>query len=194
MISAVKKIFQNKNHRSIAVLCILCVTVVGIFAWFLPMKSVTVLEANDPDVFVDFDEPQVPLRDTPNKLTMGDIVVINIIADEMDDVYGYQFEIDYDREYLEYNKHLYSDIDEILTIFATDREQYLLVGATMIGDVNGYDGQAVPVCRMEFLVLADFEFNTDLFSNYISLSNVNVVTSDLQYMENIDGWTASINA
>jgi len=192
MIQAIKKIMQNKKHRNIAVLCLLCVTVVGFSMWVFLGNNNPVKDENNSDVLVDMNEPQVPLGNIATTISAGDTVVINVYAAEMDDVYGYQFNINFDRDFIEYKKRLYSDIDEILTIFATDKEWYLLVGATMIGDAKGYSGQDVPVCRVEFIALTDFELNPDLTSDHIALSDVNIVKSDLQYLENIDGWTASV--
>jgi hypothetical protein len=192
MIQSIKKIVQNKKHRNIAVLGILCVAVVGVFMWFYMGNNNPVKDENNPDVLVDMNEPQVPLGNIATTISAGDTVVINVYAAEMDDVYGYQFNINFDRDIIDYKKRFYSDIDEILTIFATDKEWYLLVGATMIGDAKGYSGQEVPVCRVEFIALTDFELNPDFTSDHIALSDVNVVTSDLQYLENVDGWTASM--
>ena len=155
-------------------------------------KNYSVKDENNPDVLINLNEPQVPLSNITPTILMGDTVVINIFADEMDDVYGYQFNINFDGDYIEYKKRLYSGIDEITTIFAKDEEWYLLVGATMIGGSSGYCGQKVPVCRIEFLALADFELNPDFTSDHIALSDVSVVTSDLQYIEKVEGWTASM--
>jgi hypothetical protein len=167
--------------------------------WFFIGRNDPVQEDNNPDVLVDsgvtqvdLDESQVPLGNIATTVSAGDTVVINIFADDMDDVYGYQFNINFDGDFIEYKKRLYSDINDILTIFATDKEWYLLVGATMIGEVQGYSGQDVPVCRVEFVALTDFELNPDFTSDHIALSDVNVVTSDKQYLENVDGWTASM--
>ena len=199
MIQSAKITIQNKKHRNMAVLCVLCVVVVGVSMWFFIGRNDPVQEENNPDVLVDsggtqmdFDEPRVPLGNIATTVSAGDTVVINIFADGMDDVYGYQFNINFDEDFVEYKKRLFSDIDDILTIFATDKEWYLLVGATMIGEAQGYSGQDVPVCRVEFAALTDFELNPDFTSDHIALSDVNVVTSDKQYLENVDGWTASM--
>ena len=170
-----QKIMQHKKQRNIAVLCISCVAVVGFFTWFFignrnPVGSESILDA----------------------ISAGDVVVISVFADEMYDVYGYQFDMYYNRDYLEYSKRLTSDIDGISTIFATEKERYLLVGATMIGEVDGHSGQEVPVCHVEFVALADYEPNADISLVHTAISNVNIVTGDLQYMENVEGWTTSM--
>lgn len=183
MTRIIKKIVSNKKHRNIAVFGVLCALVAGFSMWFF---------ISDRAPVADIDEPEVPLGSFATTISAGDIVVVNVSADELDAMYGYQFDVDYNREYLEYRKRLYSDIDEILTIFATDKEQNLLVGATMIGDAKGYSGQGVPVCRVEFIALSDFDMEPDFDAKYITLSRVNVVSDDLSYLENVDGWTASI--
>ncbi|MCL2153958.1 MAG: cohesin domain-containing protein [Oscillospiraceae bacterium] len=205
MIQAIKKITHNKKHRSIAILlCILCVSAVSLSIWFFKEKrdlADFAKDENSPDVLTDLNDPQVPLSNTATTISAGDIattvsagdiVVVSVFADEMDDVYGYQFDMNYYTEYLEYRNRLYSDIDEITTIFATDKEQYLLVGATMIGDTKGYSGHQIPVCHVEFTALSDFDIEPDLTEKYITLSRVNVVKDDLLYSENVTGWTANI--
>jgi len=190
---------QNKKRRIIAVMCLLCVVIAGIFVLFSIENNEPVQHKNNPDVLVDsgeaqevLDEPPVPLNSIATKVSAGDTVVVNVFADVMDDVYGYQFCINYDGDFIEYRKRLHSDIDEIQTIFAADMERSLLVGATMIGDAEGYSGSDVPVCRAEFTALNDFLLNPDFTSDHISLSDVNIVTSDKKYLENVGGWTARI--
>ena len=182
----IKEIIQNKKHRNIVILCTLCVFVLGISMWFFIGKS-------DSDK-VNLNEPQVPVDNVvKTTISAGDTIIINVLADKMDDVYGYQFSIHFDRDFIEYTKKRpSSDIDEILTIFAADKEWYLLVGATMIGDAQGYSGQKISVCRVEFVAVTDFELNSNFILDHIAISDVHVVTGDLQYLSNIEGWTASI--
>ena len=191
MTKTVKKILSDKRYRSI-VICIFCVCILACSVWFLTERSTSVNESNNPNALVDTDGRKASFGNNTTTISAGDTVVINVFADEMDAVYGYQFDLNYDREFLEYRKRLYSDIDEILTIFAADKEWYLLIGATMIGDMKGYSGQEVPVCRLEFVALAEFDLSDSFTSDHITLSRVNVVKDDLQYVENIDGWMASI--
>ena len=171
----IHKIIQNKKRRNIYVLCILFVAVMGFFTWFFIGNRTSA------------DSESIPYT-----ISAGDVVVISVFADEMYDVYGYQFDMYYDRGYLEYSKRLFSDIDEISTIFATENERHLLVGATMIGETNGHSGQEVPVCHVEFVALTDFELSADFPSIHTAISNVNIVTSDLEYLEDIEGWTVGI--
>ena len=177
MVQMIKKIIKNKKYKTIVVLslCILCISALGF--------SIQLIAWND---VVDIQEAQIPPGGVLDHISAGDTVIVNVFADEMNAVYGYQFDINYDRDCLEYKNRLYSDIDEIATIFATDKQEGLLVGATMIGDAKGYYGQEVPVCRVEFTVLSDFD------PRQVSLSRVNLVTDDLSYLENADGWTTSI--
>jgi hypothetical protein len=180
-----EKMKKNK-HIKIALICILFIAVAGISIWFI-------IETNDPDTMMDLNEPQVPLGNPITKITAGDTVVVNVFTDKMEDVYGYQFNIHFDKDFIEYSNRLHSDIDEIPTIFATDKEWHLLVGATKTGDAKGFSGQEVPVCRVEFTAQTDFELNNDSSSDHIALSDVNIVTDELQYLENMEGWTAKIS-
>jgi len=180
MMQAIKKILNNRKHRNIVVLSTLCVCVIGFSIWFITGKNTSIIEDG------------VPLGSYLGQVSLGDIIVVNVTADELDNVYGYQFDVYFNRDYLEYNKRLYSDIDDIITIFATDKEKYLIVGATMIGDAEGYSGRDVPVCRVEFTALNDFVVSEDFSSELFGISRVSVVTEDLQYLENVEGWTASL--
>ena len=200
MINALKKILQDKKHRNIVIASVICIVIAGFAVWFFTGNTASdasgdpVLETEEDTADqIVMEEQQVPLGDMNVLVAAGDVVVVNVFAKEFSDVYGYQFEINYDSEYVEYNKRLHSEIDEIITIFATDKEWYLLVGATMIGDTEGFSGANVAVCRVEFMALADFMLNDDLTSDHFAISSVNTVTSDLQYLEDIEGWTATIS-
>ena len=182
---AIKKILNNRKHRNTAIISILCVAVAGFSIWAFTGNG------NSP-VPVSLVDQQAPAGNEMTSVSAGDIVVVNVLADEMDDVYGYQFDVHYDKDCLEYSKCLYSDIDDILTIFANYVEDFLLVGATMLGDMEGHNGKEIPVCRVEFTALRDFESGEDLASGFYGISRVNVVTGDLQYLEDIDGWSANI--
>jgi len=193
MINAIKKFLNNKKHLNISVTCVLCVTFIGLSIWYLSGANTPTIEDGDLEVIADLEEEAVPLASYSGQISVGDIIAINVTADELEKVYGYQLDVYYNRDYLEYNKSLYSDIDDIITIFATDKEKYLLVGATMIGDAEGYSGQEVPVCRVEFTALNDFILTEYLASELFGISRVNIVTDELQYLENVEGWTASMS-
>jgi hypothetical protein len=153
------------------------------------------IDENNPDVPVDLSEQQVPLDNITTTIPAGDVIVVSVYANEIDDVYGYQFNMNYFADNLEYSGRIYSDIEEIITIFATEQEQSLLIGATMIGDAKGHSGYDAPVCHLEFITLTDIEMEPDFdVMKYITLSRVNIVKSDLQYIENVTGWTATISA
>jgi hypothetical protein len=152
-------------------LALLCVSIVALSIWVFPKSG---------------KGPLVPSNAAESKISAGDIVIVNVFAEEMDGVYGYQFDLNYDREELVYSNRLYSDINGITTIFSADKERSLLVGAMMIGGMKGYCGKGVPVCRVEFTALSDCD------PGQIMLSKVNIVKDDLQYFENVEGWSASI--
>ena len=182
---------KNKKNAVIIALCILTVAFAAFAVWGYPKDEVPAMQnggSEAPVTVADIGESQVALAGSPEIIYSGDIVVLNVFADVMEDVYGYQFNIVYDREFFEYSNSLYSDIDEIITIFATDKEQYLLVGATMIGDMKGHSGNDIPVCHVEFAALKDMDSEIDSVLDQFAISRVNVVTDDLRYFEDIDGW------
>ena len=116
----------------------------------------------------------------------GDTLVVNVYANDLDDVYGYQFYLWYDPANLEYQGHLASSIEEIPLIFAADQSQPLLVGATMVGSSSSYSGNEVLVCQIELVALADCDLGQ------IAVTDVNIVTSDLRYIEDEAGWTTAV--
>lgn len=193
MIQIIKNIMQNKKHRNAVISYILCVSVISFAIWLTAGKNDPEKDEYNPDVLVELNGPQVPLSDMATAISAGDTILISVYANEMEDVYGYQFNMSYFVDYLEYSGRIYSDIDEILTIFATNKGQHLLIGATMIGAAKGYSGQEIPVCHLEFTAMSDFELEPEYdVMKYIALSQVNVVRDDLEYLENITGWTANI--
>ena len=191
MIQAIERILPTKKSRTIAVLSLICVSVLGISLWLILGNNLD-QSRRTLDGSVNLVEAQVPLSSGSRTVLAGDVVVVQVYADSMDDVYGYQFDLNYDRDYLEYRKGLYSDINTIHTIFATDKERCLLVGATMIGNTGGFIGREVPVCRIEFISLTGFNLNPDLSSEHITISGVNVVTGDLEYVEDVEGWAVHV--
>ncbi|MDR0458988.1 MAG: cohesin domain-containing protein [Coriobacteriales bacterium] len=141
---------------------------------------------------IDLPDSLVPLTKGSTEVNAGDTVVVSIYVEKMDDVYGYQFNLHFNRDKLEYSQGLYSDIDEIQTIFAAEKDQYLLIGATKIGDQAGYSGQLVQVCHVEFIAISDFTLEPDFTMQHISVSEANIVTSDLHYLTDTEGWTVSV--
>jgi hypothetical protein len=121
-------------------------------------------------------------------LAQGSEVTVVVSASAVQNLYGYEFKLLYDGSALEYTGGLESEITAIPTIFArTDRGDFLLVGATMIGDKNGFDGQDVVVCQMVFRAVADI----DLDDVRLSIDDVNLVQGD-DYNLDVTGWTVSI--
>ena len=159
---------------TVSALCLAAALIGGVVLWQLG-REVTIGDEN------------IPLGGKPVTISAGDTLVLTVSAPALQDVYGYQFDINYDQGAFRYEKRIYSDIGEIPTIFAKDKEQYLLVGATMTGDTPGFTGEAVNVCRVEFVALTDYK------EVPFTLSRVNVVGSDLEYTENIDNWTVSLS-
>ena len=115
---------------------------------------------------------------------VGQNFLVAVIADSLEDVYGYQFRITYDENAMEFTGTLNSRLDEISTIFSKTMDGYELVGATMIGEKNGVSGRNRAVCELLFTARTDI----DLDNLKLSISDVNVVTSDLAYNEGIEGW------
>ena len=114
----------------------------------------------------------------------GQNIVVTVSADTLEDVYGYQFNLNYDKEKLEYIDKPESKIDEITMIFSTPMEGYELVGATMTGIRGGVSGRDVVVCEIVFTAKED----SALSDLGISISDISLVTSDLEFIEDIEGW------
>jgi hypothetical protein len=73
-------------------------------------------------------------------------------------------------------------VADIQTIFKKDFDGYTLVGATMTGDTPGYTAADTQLCE---LVLTDTAGGT---LPEITLSDVNAVSSELEYTEGITDW------
>ena len=97
MVQMIKMILKNKKHRTIVVLCI-CILCISAFGFFIQL-----IAWNDS---VNLHEAQLPLDGALDHISAGDTVFVNVIADEMNAVYGYQFDINYDRDCLEYKNRL----------------------------------------------------------------------------------------
>jgi len=121
----------------------------------------------------------------------GQGIVVTVAADSLEDVYGYQFQMNYDESELEYAGGLASKIEGITTIFAKPFEGYQLVGATMVGDRAGFSGEGHAVCEMAFTAKRDGALSG--FAAALSISDINVVTSDLEYKEGVEGWSVSLS-
>lgn len=115
----------------------------------------------------------------------GQNVVITVTADTLEDAYGYQFQMHYDEDALEYTGDITSKLEDIQTIFSKPYSGYELVGATMIGEQDGVSDRNQAVCELVFTAKEDTTLN-DLD---VSLSGINVVKSDLDYVEGIEDWS-----
>jgi hypothetical protein len=67
---------------------------------------------------------------------------------------------------------------------------YELVGATMVGPREGVSATNKAVCEMRFTAKKDL--TTSDFN--LSLRGVNVVTSDLEYLTDVEGWHYELSA
>ena len=117
----------------------------------------------------------------------GDVLTLRVAATEVSDLYGYQFRLEYDDTLLSVGAPQ-SLIESIPTIFKKDFDGYALIGATMIGDTPGYSAAGPYLCELKLTVLFDGVFPE------IKLSKVGAVSSQLDYIENISGWTYEIMA
>jgi hypothetical protein len=134
--------------------------------------------------------PKTSIADNaiPLSVASGDKVVVTVEAASLEDMYGYQFQVNYDRELFDFSGGLESDIGEIETIFSKPFDGYELVGATMIGEKQGVSGEGKSVCTMTLTARADGVVSADA----LSLSDVRVIRSDLSYEEDAGGWNCGI--
>ena len=77
----------------------------------------------------------------PSGVKAGDTVVVRVAAEQLSDMYAYQFDLLYDKAAFEYTGGLVSSISEINTIFAKEFDGRLRVGATKIGREGGFAGR-----------------------------------------------------
>ena len=158
-----------KSHRFLLVcVCALCgILLVGGF-----LRNSTVIA-----------EPEIPLAENFKILNAGDTVTVKIYANKLTDVYGYQFKLHFDESALEYS-NVSSSIPEIGLIFPKQFPGYLLVGATKVGQVQGFssDSESVPVC--EVILRA----NKNGVSPQILLQEVNTIDSLLNYNVGETNW------
>ena len=124
-------------------------------------------------------------RSIPSTARAGEQIVAKINAGLVSDMYGYQFELHYDKTDFEYIGGISSSIPEISTIFAKEFDTHLLVGATMIGAENGVSANKADICEITLIA------NNDCDLSGISVASVNVVQSDLSYHEDVMDWILS---
>ena len=123
------------------------------------------------------------------QITVGQKLIVTVTADLVEDMYGYQFKMNYDKDELGYSGEQTSEISEIQTIFYKLFEGYVLIGATMIGDKSGVSGKNIPVCQIIFTANMDGKLSD--FS--LTMEGINVVKSDLAYEENLSEWSFSVS-
>jgi hypothetical protein len=123
-----------------------------------------------------------------NIVKTGQNFKVTVKANEVSNLYGYQFNLNYDNKKATYKGSLKSSVSGINTIFKKDMSDHLLVGATMIGKSPGYSGQDVTVCTMTFTAAEDFDPST------ISINGVSTVDANQNYIENISGWSIDVEA
>lgn len=163
----------------VAIISLILLSGAGLALWLIAINE-------DADSSMTAKDSETQLS-TAASISSGDTVVVDIYADDMKEVYGYQFTINYDKSSLEFTNRISSSVDVIPTIFTADKGDYLLVGATMIGDQQGFSGRAVAVCHLEFTALKAID------PTQIKISGVNVVAEDLTYHEDVSGWTVSVS-
>jgi|LSQX01.1.fsa_nt_gb hypothetical protein len=163
---AIKSLFANKKR----------VTIIAITVAILAIVAAVI-------VIYYMNKAEVPVT-----LEAGQNFIVSVHAQEVKNLYGYQFNLYYDKDKVAYKGDLKSSIDAISMIFEKDKEDYMLVGATMIGDVPGFSGRNVEVCSMEFTAKSDID------SSAFTINRVNTVDADQNYVENISGWTIKISA
>ena len=113
----------------------------------------------------------------------GDQVIVKISAEHVSDLYGYQFELHFDNDDFKYEGGLSSSISEINTIFAKEIENHLLIGATKIGDEKGFSEDQAVICEIILTAKRECEIPN------VSITNINIVKSDLTYAEGIKNWS-----
>jgi hypothetical protein len=130
---------------------------------------------------IDHDQAQ-----SANTVRMGQNFSVTVKANEISNLYGYQFNLNYDNKKAAYKGSLKSSVSGINTIFEKDMGDHLLVGATMIGDTPGYSGQDVTVCTMEFTATEDLDPSS------FTINGVSTVDANQNYVEDISGWSIEI--
>jgi len=111
---------------------------------------------------------------------------VSISATEFAEMYGYELKVNYDSDLFEYSGGLSSKIAEIGTIFAKEFDDYVLIGATKIGNQPGFSGNEVAVLQLTLTA------TTDGSMPVITISDISIVTADMEYVRNIGNWNYNI--
>jgi hypothetical protein len=123
-----------------------------------------------------------------NTIKTGQNFTVAVKANEVSNLFGYQFNLNYDNKKATYKGSLKSSVSGINTIFKKDMSGHLLVGATMIGDTPGYSGQDVTVCTMAFTATEDLDPSS------FTINGVSTVDANQNYIEDISGWSIDVKA
>ena len=149
----------------------------------MPLASLPDTEAKDSSV------PLAPMpalaTDAPAaKAQAGQTITVAVYATEIKDMYGYELKVYFGSEIIKYSGGLESGIPAIPTIFSKEFEDYVLIGATMIGKKAGYTAEAgkTEVCVFSFTALQDCDLSE------LRIGSVNIVGSGMEYKENITDW------
>ena len=118
----------------------------------------------------------------------GDLITLRIAAPEVSDLYGYQFRLEYDDTLFSVGD-VQSLIADIPMIFKKNFDGYVLVGATMTGESPGYSASDTQLCELNLTALTD-----DGKLPEVNISKVSVVSSELDYTEDVSGWTYEVTA
>lgn len=133
----------------------------------------------------DEETPLVSLAESPSIIAQaGQTINVAVYAPEIKDMYGYELKVYYGPDEIKYSGDLESGISVIPTIFSKEFENYVLIGATMVGKKEGYTAKAdkTEICAFSFTALKEVDLSA------LSLSAVNIVNSGREYKENIENW------
>ena len=168
-----KKFFSKITPLQIAItICCLVACAMTVMWWVAHNRTETITEA------------EAPLS-AASMIMEGDKMTVRINAPQVDDLYGYQFRLEYDNTRFSVSD-LTSLIDEIPMIFKKDFNGYILIGATMIGASPGYSASDIQICELNLTALTD-----DGKLPEINISKIRVVSSELESMD-ITGWIYEI--
>jgi len=123
-----------------------------------------------------------------NAIKTGQKIMVTVKANEISNLFGYQFNLNYDNKKATFKGNLKSSVSGINTIFKKDMGDHLLVGATMIGDTPGYSGRDVTICTMEFIATEDLDPSS------FTINGVSTVDANQNYIENVGGWSIDVKA
>jgi hypothetical protein len=127
------------------------------------------------------------LEATTSGLKAQDSIIFTIKADQVSGMYGYQFELHYDKSKFKYDGGLVSSLTDLPVIFGTEMDDHALVGCTATGSASGVSGSNLEVCQVRFVALSD-----GVSAEAIKLRGVNVVGADQKYTEGVSGWWFSV--